>query len=421
MTRCWKLWRDFGFLHLLPLALFPVPGSAVAKEEPQLEREIVDLVPDDRASAGANTFLAPFTSIFLGPGYWYGKRSVEVDTTPQGAMLDIFYVRGNFQKRFEQGESPARILLPSRIEAGPRDTVTIRALLDGYREREVSIRVRSRDANVTLDMTPLPNSLMAVSSVTLAGRGSLIFLTKEALAFRIQKSTEGLAVVLSETANTAGSSEAMRAVSNSLIGSLRGRQLGEDLVVEVRFTDAGRDNIEVRSVQRVDAVRDLHSYTLNFIPSDQGAAAVRRARAGLARIEADQVLGCALEFDRSLREALDPADLARALVPKGAFTDPFLRAAMKRLGELSPKGVVSLTDGSSYRVAAPIELMAALNQASEVRAYLSLLRQFVAELELENHRRETLRGLIASEVGPAHFDEVLDRAEANESRCNAES
>ena len=190
---------------------------------------------------------------------------------------------------------------------------------------------------------------------------------------------------------------------------------------EIWRVDESRDSIEVRSVQSVDAVRDLHSYTLNFVPSDQGAAAVRRARAGLARIEADQVLGCALEFDRSLREALDPADLARALVPKGAFTDPFLRAAMKRLGELSPKGVVSLTDGSSYRVAAPIELMAALNQASEVRAYLSLLRQFVAELELENHRRETLRGLIASEVGPAHFDEVLDRAEANESRCNAES
>ena len=145
---------------------------------------------------------------------------------------------------------------------------------------------------------------------------------------------------------------------------------------------------------------------------------MRRARAGLARIRADQVLGCALEFDRSLREALDPADLARALAPRGAFTDPFLRAAMKRLGELSPKGVVSLIDGSSYLVAAPIELMAAMNQASEVRAYLSLLRQFVAELEPEVYRRETLRGLIASEIGPAHFIEALDRAEASERRCN---
>jgi len=418
MTRRWKSRPNFGFVQLLPLALFLVPGSPMANEEPRIEREIIDLVPDQRASAGITTFLAPFTSIFLGPGYWYGQRSLEVDTTPQGAFLDVFYVRGGFQKRFEQGESPARILLPTRIEAGPRDTVTIRALVDGYREREVSLRVRSRDAKVMIDLTPLPNSLVAVSSVALAGRGSLTFLTTEALAFRLQKSDEGLAVVLSETANIAKASEAMKAVSNSLIESLRGRQLGEDLVVVVRLTDAARDTIEIRSAQSVDAVRGLHGYTLNFVPPDQGAAAVRRARAGLARIRADQVLGCALDFDQSLREALDPADLARALAPRGAFTDPFLRAAMKRLGELSPKGVVSLIDGSSYLVAAPIELMAAMNQASEVRAYLSLLRQFVAELELEGHRRATLRGLIASEIGPAHFDEVLDRAEASERRCN---
>ena len=418
MTRRWKSRPNFGFVQLLLLALFLVPGSAMADEEPRLEREIIDLVPDERASAGANTFLAPFTSIFLGPGYWYGARTLEVDTTPQGAMLDVFYVRGSFQKRFEQGESPARIILPTRIEAGPRDTVTIRALVDGYREREVSLRVRSREAKVMIDLTPLPNSLVAVSSVTLAGRGSLTFLTTEALAFRLQKSDEGLAVVLSETANVDKASASMKAVSNSLIESLRGRQLGEDLVVLVRLTDAARDTIEVRSVQSVDAVRGLHGYTLNFVPPDQGADAVRRARAGLARIRADQVLGCALDFDRSLREALDPADLARALAPRGAFTDPFLRAAMKRLGELSPKGVVSLVDGSSYRVAAPIELMAAMNQASEVRAYLSLLRQLVAELELEGYRRETLRGLIASETGPAHFYEVLDRAEASERRCN---
>ena len=70
-------------------------------------------------------------------------------------------------------------------------------------------------------------------------------------------------------------------------------------------------------------------------------------------------------------------------------------------------------------MAAPIELAAAGNQASEARGYLVLLRQFVAELELAPHRRETLRGLVAPEVGTARFAEILERAEARERNCLA--
>ena len=73
-------------------------------------------------------------------------------------MLDLFYVRINFQKGYEQTDAPATIVLPSRIEAGPRDSLTIRALLDGYRQREVHVRVRSRETKVHIDLEPLPNS-----------------------------------------------------------------------------------------------------------------------------------------------------------------------------------------------------------------------------------------------------------------------
>jgi hypothetical protein len=158
---------------------------------------------------------------------------------------------------------------------------------------------------------------------------------------------------------------------------------------------------------------------LNLVPADQGAGGVRRARASLARIQPHHVQGCALVFDEVLRSELDPADLARALAPKGVFTDPFLRAAMKRLGEVSDDGLVTLEDGSSYRVAAPIELAAAGNQASEARGYLALLRQLVTELEPEAHRRETLRGLVAPEVGTVHFARILEAAEARERSCRA--
>ncbi|MDH3212708.1 MAG: hypothetical protein OEM05_09510 [Myxococcales bacterium] len=412
--------KGLGCVRALLVILLLLP-SAAAGDAPDSEREIIELVPDQKAGAGSHSFLAPFWSLLRGgTGHWYGQRTLEVDTTPQGATLDVFYVRANFQKRFEQGESPATIVLPSRVEAGPRDTVTIRALLDGYREREVRIRVRSRQSAVRIDLAPLPNALVAVSHVYLAERAALAFLTTEALAFRLQKSNDGIAVILTQTANTPEADETIQGVSDALIAALKAQQLGEDLMVNVGLTDAARGEVEVRSLQGFDPIRGLHSFTLNLVPADQGASGVRRARAALSRIGPRHVHGCALVFDESLRSQLEPADLARALAPKGAFTDPFLRAAMKRLGEVSPDGVVSLTDGSSYRVAAPIELAAAGNQAAEVRGYLALLRRFVAELGPELHRQEALRGLVAPEVGSARFAQVLDRAEARERRCLAD-
>ena len=92
------------------------------------EREVIELIPADRSSWGATNVFAPVTGLFMGgPGYWYGAREIEIDTTPSGAVLDLFYVRANFQKRFEQAESPILLRLPSRIEAGPRDSITIRS------------------------------------------------------------------------------------------------------------------------------------------------------------------------------------------------------------------------------------------------------------------------------------------------------
>ncbi len=410
--------RGTASLRALLVGLLALP-SATAAGEVEPEREIIELVPEQKAGAGAHSFLAPFRSLFRGPGYWYGERTLQVDTTPQGATLDIFYIRANFQKRFEQGQSPATIVLPSRVETAHRDTVEIRVLLDGYREQIVQIPVRSSRSEILIDLAPLPNSLVAVAHTYLAGRSALAFLTDEALAFRLQKADDGIAVILTETAITPRADETIRGVSDSLIASLEALQLGEDLMVQVGFADAARDEIEVRSLQGFDPIRGLHHFTLNLVPADQGAGGVRSARAALARIRVHHTQGCALAFDKALRSELDPADLARALAPKGAFTDPFLRAAMKRLGELSPDGVVFLTDGSSYRVAAPIELAAAGNQASEARGYLVLLRQFVAELEPAPHRRETLRGLVAPEVGTARFAEILERAEARERSCLA--
>lgn len=392
-----------------------------ATEAPVTDEEFdeIELVPSDAPSWSVTNMLAPVTGIFYGGwGYWYSPRVIEVETTPPGAALDLFYVRRNFQKAYEQADAPARVTLPPRIEATPRDSMTIRALLDGYKQKEIHLKVRSRITQVMIDLAPLPNSLVAFSHTYFAGRGTLTFLTKEQLAFRLQRGADGLGIVLTETSNTPAASATMDGVASALVEGLAPQQLGEDLVIRVKLTELGRaESIQTRSRQAVDPVRNLHLFALDLVPDDDGAAAIESARAALARIGSSDASGCALAYDSKLRESLEPADLARALTQKGAYTDKFLRAAMKRLGEVSPGGVIVMVDGSTFRGAVPIELMAAATQPGEAVGYLSVLRRFVAMLEVEPYQRATLRGLIAPELAPARFETIADAAEGAERSC----
>jgi hypothetical protein len=383
--------------------------------------EEVALIPDERSAWGATNLFAPITGFFLGgPGYWYSTRRIEIETTPPGAVLDLFYVRGNFQKGYEQTDAPATVVLPSRVEAGPRDSLTIRALLDGYRQGEVHVKVRSRQTKVHIELEPLANSLVAMTHGYFAGRTTLNFVTKEALTFRIQEASDGFTVVLTATGKAPGAEGTMEGVQSSVIKSVKAQQLGEDLVVRVALTEASRARkVETRSRQSFDAIRGLYTFSLDVVAPEDGSTPVQRAQAALKAIQPGEVSDCAREFDASLHEQLDPSALARALAPSGGFADPYLRAALKRLGELSPDGELTLRDGTRFRAAIPIELSAASSQAAEVKGYLAMLREFVAKLEPASDRRESLRGLIAPELGVDQFDAAMDAAELREQTCLA--
>jgi hypothetical protein len=382
--------------------------------------ETVELLPDRRASWGLNRLFAPLTGLFLGgPSYWYEPRSLEVETTPPGATLDLFYVRGNMQRAYEQAEAPVTLVLPSRIEATSRDSVTIRALVDGYRQQDVHVRVRSRQTHVQIDLAPLPNLLVAASHVSFAGRGSLQLLLKEAPTFRLQRGEGGVTLILLETAQSPQAAEMLRGLASALVGRVSAQQAGEDLLMRIESDAAAQGEVEVRSSTDFDPVRRLHRFALNLIPPDHGAEGVRRAREALAQIEAADVSGCALEFDRALREQLDPADLAQALSGPDPLTRPHLRAALRRLGEVDPGGAIALEDGTRYQAGVPIELDAAESEASHALGYLALLRSLVAKLEPEPYRRATLRSLVAPQTVPSSFDAALAGAEAREARCLA--
>jgi hypothetical protein len=383
--------------------------------------ETVELVPEDRASWSLTNVFAPITGLFLGgPGYWYEPRRVEIETVPTGALLDLFYVRRNFQKSFEQAESPVTVVLPSRIEAGPRDSLVVRAVLDGYRHAETSLRVRSRETRIEMELAPVPNALVAFSHVSLGGRATLEFLTREPIAFRMQHGSSGPSLILPQTSALPDARASLEGAGGALVASLAPQQLGEDLVVRVGLTAGASDGrYELRSRQGQDPVRGLHSFAIDLVPPDGGAGGVERAREALARISAPDVAGCAAAFDAALRAGLDPEQLARALAPRGTFTDPVLRAALRRLGEVSPGGAIELTDGRRYRPSVPLELAAAASEPAQAKGYLALLRALVAGLEPVEQRREALRGLVAPELPRPSFDAAVEAAESSERVCRS--
>jgi hypothetical protein len=391
-------------LLLVLLFVAPLPASA----------ETIHLVPDDPANWRPKNLFA-----FIRPNHNFGDRFIDVTTTPPGATLDLFYVRSNFQKRYEQADAPVHVVLPRRTQAGPRDAVNIRAFMEGYRQKQVSVRVASAEETVHIELEPLPNTLQAVAHRYFAGRGELVFLTKEALTVRVQSLDSGFRVILDETAKSPEATATLERIHSPLIEDAETLQLGEDLLVRVGLPQHLVEGVDLRSRPSRDELRDLYTYTVDIVPATGVAEGVQEARSALASLSSATVGACALRYDEALRGSLDRAELSRALAPRGAFTDKYLRAAMKRLGEISPEARIRMTDGSQLNPQNPIELSAALSQPAEAVGYLAVLRSFVARLEPPPSRLATLRGLVAPESDPATFDAHASAAETAERSCLA--
>src|SRR5690606_34882166 len=96
-------------------ALAAAPAGAPRADVANGPRRIV-LKPEDRAGwSPAQIFSA------MNPNA-HAARTLRVETSPPGATLDLFYVRASFQKRYEQAQAPVVLELPSRAEAGKRDS-----------------------------------------------------------------------------------------------------------------------------------------------------------------------------------------------------------------------------------------------------------------------------------------------------------
>jgi hypothetical protein len=390
-------------------ALAALPGGA-AVDVSNAQRIV--LKPEDRAGWSPTQLFGS-----MRPDY-HSVRTLKVETSPPGATLDLFYVRASFQKRYEQAQAPVLLELPTRAEAGKRDSVTIRAFLPGHRIETRHVPVKGSEDQVLIELQPLDNTLVSVAHTYFAGRAGLSLLLKTPAQVQVRKAEQGFSLVLAQTAGEPRATGVLGGLQSPLLADASVQQLGEDLLVKVKLPEGVTGAaLELRSREQADPVRGLHRFTVDMIPRGQADAGVNRARAALAQIGGGDVTGCNAAFDTALRRALDREALARALAPRGDFTDPYLRAALRRLGEVSPGGAIALEDGARYRPGVPLELAAAASQAVSARGYLALLRQWVRLLEPEAYRSEALRSLIAPEMQPADFDRALARARSAEASC----
>jgi hypothetical protein len=287
--------------------------------------------------------------------------------------------------------------------------VTIRAALPGYRIETAHVPVRGDLDEIVIELKPLENTLAGVAHTYFAGREGLTFITRVPAQVRLQKGSDGFTVVLGQTAGEGRVEASLDGIRSPLVESVVVNQLGEDLMLQVKLAP-GRDaeDLDMRARESQDTVRGLYRYTIDL----GGSGNVDRARGALGSIGNGDVTGCAASFDAALRRKLDREQLSRALSPRGDFTDPYVRAALRRLGEVSPGGMIHMEDGSSFRPDVPIELAAAATQAASAKGFLALLRAWVRVLEPAPYRSDALRSLVAPEMDRASFVKALGAANA---------
>ncbi|MBW2271849.1 MAG: hypothetical protein JRG96_01155 [Deltaproteobacteria bacterium] len=385
------------------------PEEGAGAEELQ-----VDLVPKRRLKNQAPVFLA-----LLRPGRYGSERSIRVETVPAGAELELFYLRNGAQLAYKKGSAPLRVRLPRRLKVSELDYFVARARAPGYETQETSVPVISDVTLLQIPLQPLGNELLAAAHSHLAGRTALALDTSELPNLRSYRGADGINVIFLRTAP--GSEELAAA-----LGALRSPHLarvgllaaGEDLVVQLELTpEAVEQGLDLRVLSAPGASHFSHRTVVVLASPTAAVARVARTRQALARIGGERVFGCGSSFDGALRAALERDALSRALAPGSRTMGPTLRAAMRRLGEISDEGTLQLEDGSTLDLRRPLELELAMSRAAEVRGYLSLLRALCEELEDEQWRATALQGLVApAEQGQA-FPAALSAAQDAEARC----
>jgi hypothetical protein len=370
----------------------------------------IDMSPNEPRSFGLRNVAAGATAMLGGWNYWYKERVVEIETVPSDAGLQLFFIRQNFQKRFERVEPPIRVRLPSRIATTGKDSFALRVAANGYSTKEMSIKVNDVPDRLVVKLDPLPNSLIALTQTHLGGRTTLTFRTTKEPELRVMKSRgfSGFTISLSETANQIPSGAN---ISGGWIEGLEVTQVGEDLLVRVETKGS---EVEARSKQSFDPVRREHVFGVDLLKEGSRRLTAQQVRADLERVPFSIDDGCALQFEDVFRSEMDLEVVARGLRPSGSIADLYRREAMLRLGR-SDQGRVRTLAGELFRTGSPIELELALQSGATVKGYIALLAAFAGT---QPDPPLAMRSLVAPEMGAEEFDPIYERADRVRSSCS---
>lgn len=394
-------------LQILLVCLLSGALSAVASES---EPERIELIPEEKAAWSPRNIGAGLSMIFTGPSFWYKDKEMLVETVPAHANLALYYIRSNFQKRYERGVAPVRVITPRRIHATSRDVVTVRAALPGYLSAERTFRAHALPEKLSIQLDPLPNSLVSLGYTHLAGRSTLTLRTSEEPELRVSKpgGANGFILSFSETADQV---EKRPESWGGFVRDVTVDQVGEDLMVRIATTE--RD-LQLRSKQNYDPVRKEHVFVLDVMrqgtrPPTRGAVRRELERVGFSKGDR-----CNAAFESVLRERLDPQTLARAFRPSGSIAEFYQREAMLRLGRFDG-GRVETLSGETFRTGSAVELAMALQSAARVRGYLALLGSVA---RTHDDPAGFIRALTAPDMPPEEFAPIYRAAQRARASCS---
>ena len=399
----WPSLVGFALLLCIPL----VAGTASVRADGAPNK--VDLIPTERAAWSPKNVGIGVSSLFGGWGYWYTEREISVETVPAVADLDLYYIRSNFQKRFERTQSPAIVKLPARADMTYKDAVKFHAIANGYLAEEQSYDAQKVPDKVVIQLHVLPNSLVFLGHTEFAGRTSLTLRTTEQPEVRMSKNTsvQGFQIALTRTAVKL---EGKPPGPGGHIAGVDALQVAEDAILRVQ-TDS--PDLEVRSRQIFDAVQGQYVYVFDIVAPGSRAPTDQQVRARLEGLPFAPS-SCDDRYASVLREKLGDAELADAFRPSGELADLYRREAMLRLGRFH-EGTVQTDSGETLHTGSSLELALAMQSAPRVKGFLALLGALARS---EPVPADGMRTLVAPGRSPADFAQIYAAAESTRSDCH---
>jgi hypothetical protein len=401
--------RSAGILFASALLCSPLVAVSAAPPADGVP-PVVDLIPAERAAWTPKNVLVGISGMFGGWNYWYAERTMEVETVPPDAVLGLYYLRQNFQKRFERTDAPATVKLPARADTTRKDAIRIHASANGYLAKDVSFSSDDVPERVTITLSALPNSLVFLGQTSFAGRTTLTLRTTEQPEVRLTKTTRSSGFTIALT-RTALKLESPAAGTGARLKSIDASQVGEDAIVRVE-TDS--PDVEVRSKQSFDPVSSHYVSIFDLVQPASAAPSDVEIRARLDATPFTPNADCDRRYAEVLRSRLGESAITDALRPSGGITDLYRREAMLRLGRYRD-GTVRTESGETLRTGSSLELALALQSAASVEGYLALLG---ALARTEPQPADALRSLIAPQLSAKEFAPVYEAAEATRASCH---